>query len=89
MVMFGIAFYEMDKGYKASRKTAARLETATDNSTKFKTQLDVAKTDVNRIKTLQQNNRREIELLEQKVGALETELEQKLKLLDEKLAKEQ
>ena len=53
MLMFGIAFYEMDKSYRSSRKTAERLDQATTNSNHFKTQLDIAKTDVNRIKTLQ------------------------------------
>ena len=29
-VMFGIAFYEMDKAYKSSKKTAERLDAATN-----------------------------------------------------------
>ena len=85
MIMFGIAFYEMDKSYKSSRKTAERLDNATTNCNHFKTQLDIAKTDVNRVKTLQQNNRKDIEQLERTVASLETELEEKLKLLDKKM----
>lgn len=71
IVMFGIAFYEMDKAYRASKKTAERLDTATDNSKKFGTQLDIAKTEVNKIKTIQINNRKSIEELEQTVTKLE------------------
>ena len=53
MMMFGIAIYEMDKAFKSSKKTNARLDAATSNSEQFKTKIDVAKTDLNRIKTLQ------------------------------------
>lgn len=45
----------------------------------------MARTDLNRIKTLQQNNKKNIDFLENKVTELEQELEQKLKLLDAKL----
>lgn len=45
----------------------------------------MARTDLNRIKTLQQNNRKNIDYLEGKVTELEKELEQKLQLLDAKL----
>ena len=46
----------------------------------------MAKTDLRRIRTLQQNNRRDIEELENQASKLEKELETKLKLLDEKFA---
>ena len=52
MIMFGIAFYEMDKAYRAGKKTAKRLQDAMDDSDRYKVQLSVAKTDLNRIKTL-------------------------------------
>lgn len=37
MVMFGIAFYEMDKAYRSGKKTAERLDSATSSATKFRT----------------------------------------------------
>ena len=69
--MFGIAIYEMDKAYRSGVKTQERLENATKEHDKLKTQIDIAKTDVNKVKTLQQNNRKEIEQLETQVGQLE------------------
>ena len=53
MIMFGIAIYEMDKGYRSGKKTAERLDNATKGHANLKTQIEVARTDVNRIKTLQ------------------------------------
>ena len=85
MIMFGIAIYEMEKAFKSGKKTAARLDAATTNSEQFKTKLDVAKTDLNRIKTLQRNNSKDIGSLELQVIKLEKELEDKLKLLDAKM----
>ena len=52
MVMFGISIYEMDKAFRAGKKTTERLDNATEGHTKLKTQIDIAKTDVNKIKTL-------------------------------------
>ena len=86
MAMFGIAIYEMDKAYKSGKKTTERLDNATNGHAQLKTQIDIARTDVNRIKTLQQNNRKEIELLEGQIVKLEKELEQKLLRLEEKNA---
>ena len=37
MAMFGIAFYEMNKAHKSTLRTAKRLDTATENSDKYKT----------------------------------------------------
>ena len=52
MIMFGIAFYEMDKAFRASKKTSERLENAFKNSEQIITKIDVAKTDLHCIKTL-------------------------------------
>ena len=71
LVMFGIAIYEMDKAHRSGVKTSERLENATQGHERLKTQIDIAKTDVNNVKTLQQNNRKEIEQLETQVGQLE------------------
>ncbi len=85
MMMFGIAIYEMDKAFKSSKKTNARLDAATTCSEQFKTKIDVAKTDLNRIKTLQQNNRKDLDQLNATVFKLEQQLAEKLKLLDAKI----
>ena len=71
LVMFGIAIYEMDKAYRSGVKTSERLENATQGHDRLKTQIDIAKTDVNKVKTLQLNNKKEIEQLETQVDQLE------------------
>ena len=53
MFMFSIAYYEMNKSYMAGLKTQERLDTATNCQSQFQNRLDVAKTDLTRIKTLQ------------------------------------
>ena len=37
MAMFAIAIYEMDKSHRSAKKTTERLDTATENSDKYKT----------------------------------------------------
>ena len=85
--MFGIAIYEMDKAYRSGKKTTERLDDATKGHAQLKTQIDIAKTEMHNIKTLQQNNRKEIELLEVQVGQLEKELADKLQKLDDNILK--
>ena len=84
MLMFGIAFYEMDKYARSAQKTKERLENSTKSSENFKSKLDAARTDLSRITTLQQKNRKHVEELEKKIFWLEKELEDKLERLEAK-----
>ena len=52
MLMFGIAFYEMDKYARSAQKTKERLENSTKSSENFRSKLDAARTDLSRITTL-------------------------------------
>ena len=87
-VMFGIAVYELDRTQRSSKKQADAIWKVDAESNSLKTKLDVQNTEVRKIKTLQTNNRRNIEDLEAKVGSLEKILEQKLQQLEKKLAME-
>ena len=64
LVVFAIAFYELDKSNKSRKRTMDRFKAVKTNTTQFSQKMDEAKSDMNRITTLQQDNRKEIEDLE-------------------------
>ena len=83
--MFGIAFYEMNKSYQAALKTSADLDRACQNNETFKTKLDIAKTDLGRIETLQKINKKNVSELEQRVSAMQDRIDEKLKAIEAKI----
>lgn len=63
-VLFGIVFYELFDNAAKSAKTAKLLKDLESSSQASKTKLEQMHTDVDRVKSLQRNNQKDIQDLE-------------------------
>ena len=62
--MFGIAFYELGQAYNKSKAQAEQLKSLEGSIKGSRTKIETMHTDIERVKTLQRNNQKDIQDLE-------------------------